>query len=181
MTTTGLDVEAFLAGDWPEGAELVEGEVIVNDPTFRHQEIVARILYALRTWTLARSDRGLAGVGGNWVITPANAFKPDVWWVSEDRRPDPSSARSDSAANMVVEVRSPGTWRFDIGPKRSAYERAGAGELWLVDTPARTVLVSRRSAPGASEFDVVLEVGPGEVLTGPQLEGFELGIDELFA
>lgn len=43
-TITGLSVEEFRAGEWPRGAQLVEGEVVVNDPTFRHQEMVVRIL-----------------------------------------------------------------------------------------------------------------------------------------
>ncbi|MGI9120199.1 MAG: Uma2 family endonuclease, partial [Acidimicrobiales bacterium] len=83
--------------------------------------------------------------------------------------------------DLVVEVRSPGTWRLDIGPKRAVYERTGVGELWLVDTPARTVVVYRRTSPEVVEFDVALEVGPGEVLATPLLDSFELPFDELFA
>lgn len=48
-------------------------------------------------------------------------------------------------------------------------------ELWLVDTPARTVLVYRAGA-----YDDALELGSGEQLTSPLL-GFTLPIDELFA
>lgn len=127
MTTSGLHLDEFLAGDWPDGAELVEGKVIVSDPTFRHQEMVIRLVYALRTWTLQRAGRGLVGVGGNWVLLPANTFKPDLWWVSEDHRPDPASARSDVAADLVVEVRSPGTWRYDIAPSAPPTSGPGRG------------------------------------------------------
>lgn len=38
-TTTGVSVEEFLGRDFPAGAWLVEGEVVVNDPTFEHQRI----------------------------------------------------------------------------------------------------------------------------------------------
>ena len=42
--------------------------------------------------------------------------------------------------DIAVEVRSPSTWRYDIGAKKSGYERRGLPELWLVDTRADEVL-----------------------------------------
>jgi Uma2 family endonuclease len=54
---------------------------------------------------------------------------------------------------------------------------SGVGELWLVDTPANTVLVYRK----VESLDGASEVGPGETLTSPLLPGFALPIDELFA
>ncbi|MGH3612082.1 MAG: hypothetical protein ACRDRK_05615 [Pseudonocardia sp.] len=52
----------------------------------------------------------------------------------------------------------------------------GTKELWLVDTPAHTMLVYR-----AGSFDDVVEVGPGEQLTSPLLPSFALPVGELFA
>ena len=49
------------------------------------------------------------------------------------------------APDLAVEVRSPSTWRFDIGRKKENYERYGVGELWLVDTAADVVFAFRRS------------------------------------
>ncbi len=82
--------------------------------------------------------------------------------------------------DLAVEVRSPSTWRFDLGVKKTGYERHGLRELWLVDTLARTVLVYRRSTAGAAEFDVALEVSEDEQLTSPLLPGFELAVADIF-
>jgi Uma2 family endonuclease len=177
---TGLSVEEFRAGDWPPGTQLVDGEVVVNDPTFGHQEIVARILEALRVWARRGSHRGTAGIGGNWILAPSNLYIPDVWWAAEGNAPDREASSSERAPDLVAEVRSAGTWRHDIGAKRAVYERSGVRELWLVDTPASTVLVYRRSSPTAPAFDVDAEVAPGEVLASPLLEDFELSLEELF-
>lgn len=152
----------------------------MNDPTFGHQEIVVRILAALRAWVAAGAQRGAAGLGGNWQLAPGNLYIPDVWWSGEGRVPAPAAASSEVPPDLVVEVRSAGSWRFDIGAKRNVYERAGVAELWLVDTPARSVLVYRRALPESPEFDVALEVGAGEVLATPLLDGFELAIDSVF-
>lgn len=180
-TTTGISVEEFLSGDWPRDAQLVDGEVVVTDPTLWHQEIAARIMDALRQWSRSAPGGGLAGYGGNWTMAPGQSYKPDVWWTADPGRLDLHAVHNDVPPDLVVEVRSPGTWSHDIGPKRAVYQESGVAELWLVDTPARTVLVSRRSRPDAADFDVLLEVGLGGTLDTPLLPGLALSIDDLFA
>lgn len=82
----------------------------------------------------------------------------------------------------MVEVRSPTTWRYDVGAKRDVYERVGAAELWLVDTEAASVLVYRRSsAEVGAGFGVALELAADEALTSPLLPGFSVTVAELFA
>jgi Uma2 family endonuclease len=136
-TRTGLSIEEYLAGDWPADTELVDGEVIMNDPSFRHQEICARINDAIRGWIRRGDARGRPGWGGNWTLAPGQVYKPDVWWTAEEARPGGDAIRSNSPPTLAVEVRSPGTWHLDQGRKRAVYEGAGVAELWLVDTPAR--------------------------------------------
>ncbi|MEA2931704.1 MAG: hypothetical protein QOI56_489, partial [Actinomycetota bacterium] len=156
------------------------GEVIVNDPTLRHQRICMRILYALETWVRAGPGRGQIGFGGNWTVAPGHVYQPDVWWVAGDRTLDLDAGHHDDPPALVVEVRSPGTWRLDVGRKRDVYEQVGVRELWLVDTPASTVLVFRRTTPESVGFDDDAELGPGETLASPLLPGFRLPVDELF-
>lgn len=176
---SGIGAEQFLAGDWDD-AQLVGGEVVVTDPRLWHQRLVVRIVRALEDWSAA-TDRGMAGIGGNWVLGPGEVYKPDVWWVADPDRIDLYAVDNAGGPDLAIEVRSPSTWHLDIGPKRSVYEAAGVSELWLVDSPATAVLISRRSSPKAATFDVSAEVGPGEALTSPLVEGFALTVDELFA
>jgi len=72
------------------------------------------------------------------------------------------------------------TWRYDIGPKKTAYERHGLPELWLVDTAAEEVLVFRRSATTAPGFDEALELERHQRLTTPLLPAFALELADLF-
>jgi Uma2 family endonuclease len=80
--------------------------------------------------------------------------------------------------DLVVEIRSPSTWRFDIGAKKNNYELHGARELWLVDTDV--VLVYRRSRPEAPRFDVSVDFSPGATLTSPLLPRFGLAVARIF-
>lgn len=109
-----------------------------------------------------------------------NLFGPDVVWVAEERVPNPVAGRLEGLPDLAVEIRSPSTWRYDVGKKRAAYERAGLSELWLVDTGAESVLVFRRSTPGARAFDLELELSGAEQLSSPLLPGFSVSAEGIF-
>ncbi len=178
---TAVGAEEYLAGDFERGSQLVNGEVVVTDPRLRHQGVVLRLARSLDDWCRSSAGQGMAGIGGNWVLSPGDVYCPDVWWVADPARLDLDAAGNDGGPDFAVEVRSPSTWHLDIGRKRSVYEAAGVAELWLVDTPAAAVIVARRSEPGAATFDESSEHGPGTVLVTPLLEGFELAVDGLFS
>ena len=114
------------------------------------------------------------------VLDKHNYYEPDILWFREGRGPGHSDATLQPLPDIAVEVRSPSTWRFDIGAKKARYEQHGLPELWLVDTAADEVIVFRRSSASAPLFDVSLELARGDDLTSPLLPGFALPLDELF-
>jgi Uma2 family endonuclease len=160
---------------------LVDGEVVVNDPTWRHGGAVTQILVVLNSWIDAGEARGAAQVAVDVYIDEHNVYAPDVVWYSESRVPTNPDIRPQAPPDLAVEVRSPSTWHYDTGVKKAGYERASLPELWLVDTTAGEVLVFRRSAPDAATFDIALDLTYDETLESPLLEGFALPLDRLFA
>lgn len=159
-------------------AELVEGELIVDPPRARHQLVAGEIIYALMTWSRSAEARGTVWHNLGVQLDERNVYQPDVLWYPAGTELDLDAKPPSPLPHIAVEVRSPSTWRFDIGAKKAAYERRGLRELWLVDTDARVVLVFRRSTPGVGAFDVALEID--DTLTCPQLDSFELPLAELF-
>jgi Uma2 family endonuclease len=180
MTTTRMLVEDFLGGDVPPHSQLINGEVVVHDPSFRHQETLSDIHLHLKQWSLAASGRGRAGIGGNWIFGPATSLIPDAWWVPTEQAPSLVGIRSDLPPALAVEVRSPSTWIRDVGLKLHIYEEGGVQEVWLVDNIANIIGVHRRLSPGSATFDVAFDVTSG-LLTSPLLAGFVLDVDALFA
>lgn len=175
---TGLSAEEFLArDDWPRGSQLISGEVIVNQPALPHQLILGLLYARLLAWAEAKNGRGLPGLSVDLRMGPADVYAPDLWWVREPPAVDATALPA--LPDLVVEVRSPSTWSYDIGVKRTVYEGSGVPELWLVDTKARSVLVYRRPAPDAS-YDEALELTADDNLTSPQLAGFSLRVSSLF-
>lgn len=180
-TTTRMTAEEFFAvtveGDHKH---LVDGAIVVAEPRPIHSVLQGRLYVAFARWIDAGEGRGLVLLPTDVVLDEFNVYGPDVTWVAERHRPSDLRDRLARVPELCVEIRSPGTWRYDVGAKKSGYEAGGLPELWLVDDVAETVLVFRRSRPELARFDVALELGRGETLTSPQLPGFELALDELF-
>ncbi len=177
-----MTAEEYLAtGDEERRAELVDGEVVVTEPSWRHERVIGHLQFALESWVRAKAGRGAASRPIDVLVDEHNVFAPDLVWYAERRVPATDAPRPYAVPDLAVEVRSPSTWRLDIGPKKGLYEAKGLPELWLVDTAADTVLVFRRSTTDAPGFDVALELGRGKELASPQLLGFSLFLDELFA
>jgi Uma2 family endonuclease len=180
-TATRMTSEEFFAvtveGDHKQ---LVDGAIVVPEARPIHGVLQARLLMALARWVESAEGRGLVLPPVDVVLDDYNVYGPDLVWIAERHRPSDLRERLARVPELCVEIRSPGTWRYDVGAKKSGYEAGGLPELWLVDDVAGTVLAFRRSAPDVATFDVALELGRGETLTSPQLPGFELALDDLF-
>ena len=172
VVTARLTADEFLALPPEPNRQLIDGTIVVNDPTLRHQRIAVWLYYQLARWCDVNPGQGEAGMGFNYRIDNYNLFVPDVWWFSEARRPEGDIGFLDGVPDLVAEVRSPSTWRYDTGKKKAGYLKRGVAELWLVDTKSDRVLVFR----GDDEF----EVGRGDQLTTPLLPGLALDVTELF-
>jgi Uma2 family endonuclease len=161
-----------------EWHQVVEGVQVDSSWSISHALLQGRVALGLLDWVEDDRARGLAGLLLRVNVDARNSYVADVSWFSHRRHPRSSSSRR--LPDICVEIRSPSTWRYDVGAKRDAYERGGLPELWLVDDRAQAMLVYRRSQPGAKRFDEVVELGHGDTLASPQLPGFALPLAELF-
>jgi Uma2 family endonuclease len=161
--------------------QLVDGRIVVNEPKTVHSLLQTRLVIALGIWTQGGEGRGLAVTPTDVRMDEYNVYGPDVLWFRQERIPADLRVYPEHVPDLCVEIRSPGTWRYDVGAKKRVYEAGGLPELWLVDDLAETVLVYRRSRPGAPTYDVSLELGHGETLESPMLPGFALPLEKLFA
>jgi Uma2 family endonuclease len=179
---TRTTVEEFLAiseAD-PRPMELIDGEVVVvSHPALPHARVQAVLIGALVAWE--RRVPGRARVNGPTGVELGrhDYYGPDLVVSKTHPRLD-DRRRLAELPLICVEIRSPTTWRYDVGRKKSVYEAQGVPELWLVDDVARVVLVFRRSSPDVGYYDTALELDVADSLTSPLLPGFELALAGLF-
>ena len=176
-----MTASEYLAHEFDEiRSELVAGEVVVEEPLALHQIVVMELLVALHAWAGQEPGRGVVSMPLDVKLDERNVVGPDLMWYVEGCGPSREDDRPYPVPDLAIEVRSAATWRYDIGAKKAAYERAGLPELWLVDTAADEVLVFRRSAARAAWFDVSLELPAADELGSPLLPGFALLLGGLF-
>jgi Uma2 family endonuclease len=160
--------------------QLVDGQIVVNEPKTIHMLLQMRLAAALHNWVEAGEHRGMALLPTDIRMNEFNVYGPDVLWFREERIPADLDAYPEHMPDLCVEIRSPSTWRYDVGAKKRVYEEGGLPELWLVDDTSDSVLVYRRSQPDSRTFDIALELQRGEKLVSPLLSSFALTLDELF-
>ena len=110
------------------------------------------------------------------VLAPPRAVQPDVIFIANERL-DIIRERVEGAADLVVEVLSPGTRRRDRLDKRDLYEQHGVKEYWLVDPEARTVEVLFLEG---GEYQLVGRWHPEGQAASRLLKGFRVPVRQLF-
>ena len=171
-----LTADDYLARDDPRRTELIDGVLVVNEPSILHQHVCGLVYQALAAWTRAATGRGMATLPLNVAARRRERARSRRHVVR--RRAAADAVSAPRVPDLVVEVRSPATWRFDVGRKRDLYERHGVRELWLVDPFSRSVLAFRRPKPDAA-FDTPVELLADDTISSPLLPGFTAVVGEL--
>jgi Uma2 family endonuclease len=164
----------------PYRAELINGEVVVDAPSYRHQDVVGELFARLRAWKRAAPHRGACGMDVDVRVDDGDIFRPDVWWYCEERKPSFDERAFNKLPDIAVEVLSPRNRRYDLGAKRDTYERLGLPELWIIDPDTWTGAMWRRSTADRPAFDELVKVGLKDLFESPQLPGFSVRLDDLF-
>ena len=156
------DVERWAHDDFmllaPEDhkAELIDGEIIMPSPAFFPHERLQGLLFTVLTMYVSRFDLGYV-VGSRYAvyISESQTYEPDILFVRKERARIITEAKLLEVPDLVVEIISASTARYDRGPKRANYKKAGLRELWLIDPygPAGTQFFQRRG-------DALVEVAP---------------------
>jgi Uma2 family endonuclease len=155
-----------------ERVELLDGEVIVApSPTAWHQEILGRLVLALRSWAGLHEGPAFVGMAPLDVrFAPGRILQPDLF-VILDKLPLDREGPIDRVPQLCVEVLSTNR-SYDRLTKRFVYAAAGVEELWIVEPSG---MVERWQGPELSQVEELVES-----LTTPLLAGFRLELTTLF-
>ena len=179
-TSAELTWDEFLALPYEtRNAALVDGKIVVNPPNAQHELVVQNLVITFRAWVRAAPDHGDVSTQQPVRVDDRRGYQPDFMWFAPERcAPAGEPPAFTGLPDLVVEVLSPSTRSFDLIRKRGDYDAVGVAEVWFVDPVERRVLVCARPAPAEPYVD--REVGIGDTLTSPLLDGLSVAVDELF-
>ena len=117
--------------------ERIGGRLVAMAPaTISHGRLTMRICSIFDTYLRGRTCEALPD-GVAVYLTEDDYFLPDAMIVC-----DPDKIRPDGvhgAPDLVVEVLSPSTARYDRGRKMDVYEAAGVREYWIVSPGDKSI------------------------------------------
>lgn len=166
--------EEFLAlPETMDRIELLEGEVIVSPtPSVWHQELLSRIVHALRSWQETHSGRIFIGQAPLDVrFGPGRILQPDAFVCMGEPVSLELEGPLDRVPDLCIEVLST-NGAYDRLTKRFVYAASGVQELWPIEPSGS---IERWSGQGLNEAEEL-----AESLTTPLLPGFELDLEMLF-
>jgi Uma2 family endonuclease len=169
----------FVALDEDDLRELIDGALVeVEVPTRRHERAVARLVQALTNWADVRGGEAIAS-GYKVRISDRRGIMPDVQFY---RRSNAAAREQDLGLvrghpDLVVEVVSPSSRRYDRVTKLHWYAQLGVPEYWLVDPEARTLeqLVLREGA-----YVIAASLAEDETFRPSTFEGLEILLGKLW-
>ena len=178
MTDTSYTYEDFAL--LPEGApyQLIGGQLVVSpSPSTAHQRILGRLF----RWMASRVEASHAGevliAPVDVYLSDTDVYQPDLVVVLAGGAAVVEAHLIRGAPDLVVEILSPSTAYYDLRQKKTAYERFGVMEYWVVDPIERSVEVFTR----VEGVFVLHERRAGaEVIRSPSLVGFQIELESLF-
>ncbi len=112
-------------------------------PSIPHQDIAGR-LYRVMGNFLDAHPVGLVFIAPADVhLSDLNVYQPDVFFIRQENRGIIEEHGIEGAPDLVVEILSKTTEKYDLGLKRSIYARTGVEEMWVIDPAKRTLALYR--------------------------------------
>jgi len=160
--------------------EIIDGEHYVTAaPFIPHQalsfELSARFRNYLRRRRVGRAFAAPTDV----LLSEHDVVQPDLLFVSKERTGIIDRKNVKGAPDLIVEILSESTRKYDGDLKLDLYDRYDVLEYWIFDPERRNVQVYRRAAQGLRLL-ADLSAAAGDVLTSPLLPGFSLPLAEIF-
>lgn len=163
--------------------EVIRGYLYVSPaPSIIHQRALRRLLMVFERFV---RDYSLGEVffAPIDILLPegiAAPVQPDLVVIRAGEEPDDDAQNFQGVPDLVVEVLSPGTRRYDLGTKLGAYLEAGIPEVWFADPSAEAIWVHGLS----EDRKLYLELsrgGRGDEITSRVLPGLRIPVSEIFS
>jgi Uma2 family endonuclease len=162
--------------------EVIRGYLYVSPaPSIIHQRAVVSLVTKLNRFVRARG-LGEILVAPVDILLPggiASPVQPDLVFIRAGNEPDAQSQNFQGVPDLVAEVLSPGTRRYDLGTKLGAYLEAGIPEVWFADPVAATIWVHGLSED-RKRYIEVSRGGRGEEVASRVLPRLRVAVSEIF-
>ncbi|HEY3819636.1 MAG TPA: Uma2 family endonuclease [Polyangiaceae bacterium] len=170
----------FIALDDDDRRELIDGELVeVEVPTKAHERIVPMLSYYVVGWSLAHGGGEMLGSGYKLRIAERRGVMPDLQFYRRGNEPKGQpQGLVEGHPDLVVEIVSPSSIRYDRVIKMNWYASIGAQEYWIVDPSARTF---ERLVLDGSRYVIADALAGDDVFRPASFDGLEIPLAQLWS
>lgn len=185
MKTTGeirwTTADLELLPDNGNRYEIIDGELFVATPHWKHQENCGRIFSALDSWSQS-TGLGRSAIAPGIIFSDTDNVIPDVVWASNERLAVllDNAGHLTAAPELAVEVLSSGAEneRRDREAKLKLYSSRGVHEYWIVNWEKQQIEVYEREQ---AVLKLVATLFVNAQLTCSLLPNFTCPVARIFA
>jgi Uma2 family endonuclease len=170
----------FVALEEDDLRELIDGELVeVEVPTWSHEVITGWLVFFLRAWAEAAHGGCVVASGYKVRISDRRGVMPDVQFyrAGNEAGAEQPDGLARGRPDLVVEVVSPSSARYDRVTKLRWYAQLGVPEYWLVDPSARTL---ERLLLQGGTYVIAAALADTETFRADTFEGLEIPLAKLW-
>lgn len=176
--TKNWTVEDYLLlGETNTPCQLINGELIMSpSPSPYHQRISRMLFNKLFNASSAFGEVFYAPI--DLYVDQKNVFQPDLVYISAEKADIITKRGIEGTPDLIVEILSPSNIFTDRNQKKTAYQKIGIKEYWIVDPANKTLEIYRHNQTDPDTPSLYL-VGEGEV-TSAVLPNLKFDLKEIF-
>lgn len=125
----------------PEGTmvQLIQNQLIMSPaPLDIHQKVLSEIYLALGSFVKQHHLGECRMAPYDVYLDKKNAFQPDIVFISKENLHLIKENGLHGAPDLVIEILSPSSAKYDLEEKKDVYERCGVKEYWAVDPATKS-------------------------------------------
>lgn len=127
----------------PEGTmcQIINNALVMSpSPLDIHQVIIQEIFVEI-SLLLRKTKAGYVRISPYDVhLSKSNILQPDICFITEENKNNIGKKGLTGAPDLVIEILSPGTKKYDLTDKKEIYQNYGVKEYFIVEPTTRKVI-----------------------------------------
>lgn len=120
--------------------EILEGDLVVTPaPSPKHQMVSANLEFILLSHVKENKAGLILNAPIDVILNESTIVQPDIIFISGERREIITERGIEAAPDLVVEILSPGSSKFDRISKFQIYAKRGVRWYWIVNPDDETL------------------------------------------
>ncbi|MES1222839.1 MAG: Uma2 family endonuclease, partial [Bacteroidota bacterium] len=125
----------------PEGTlcELINNNIVMSpSPNFEHQLLAKRIFRQLDNHVEKQNAGEVIFAPMDVYLGKRNVYQPDIFFIKKDRLGIVKDGKVKGAPDLIIEILSAATAKYDLEDKKKIYELFRVKEYWIIDPVSKT-------------------------------------------